>query len=144
MCRWPPTWFTTWPAWATKIEGNSINISVPYAPGRQLPRLHVAANRWAWWADHPLELPLLMAAVRNSAPPWPPGTAVVLKAGEQTPLVGLRLAELIAEAGVPDGVVNVVMGFANCRAPSRHDESTRWPSRLDRGGRLIIHAAAGT
>ena len=28
--------------WATKIEGNSINISVPYAPGRQFPRLHAA------------------------------------------------------------------------------------------------------
>ena len=28
--------------WATKIEGNTINISVPYMPGRQLPLLHAA------------------------------------------------------------------------------------------------------
>src|ERR1017187_2330149 len=33
------------------------------------------------------------------------------KPAEQTPLTALRLAELIAEAGVPDGVVNVVSGF---------------------------------
>src|SRR6202044_2658401 len=33
------------------------------------------------------------------------------KPAEQTPLTALRLAELIAEAGVPDGVVNVVPGF---------------------------------
>jgi len=39
------------------------------------------------------------------------GNCVVLKPAEQTPLTALRLAELIAEAGVPDGVVNVVPGF---------------------------------
>ncbi len=39
------------------------------------------------------------------------GNCVVLKPAEQTPLTALRLAELIAEAGVPDGVVNVVPGY---------------------------------
>ena len=39
------------------------------------------------------------------------GNCVVLKPAEQTPLTALRLAELMAEAGVPDGVVNVVTGF---------------------------------
>ena len=39
------------------------------------------------------------------------GNCVVLKPAEQTPLTALRLAGLIAEAGVPDGVVNVVSGF---------------------------------
>ena len=38
----------------------------------------------------------------------PPATAVVLKPAEQTPLTALRLAGLIAEAGMPDGVVNAV------------------------------------
>ena len=36
---------------------------------------------------------------------------MVLKPAEQTPLTALKLAELIAEAGVPDGVVNVVPGY---------------------------------
>ena len=39
------------------------------------------------------------------------GNCVVLKPAEQTPLTALRLAGLIAEAGMPDGVVNVVPGF---------------------------------
>jgi phenylacetaldehyde dehydrogenase len=39
------------------------------------------------------------------------GNCVVLKPAEQTPLTALRLAELIAEAGMPEGVVNVVPGF---------------------------------
>ena len=39
------------------------------------------------------------------------GNTVVLKPAEQTLLTALRLAELIAEAGIPDGVVNVVPGF---------------------------------
>ena len=42
---------------------------------------------------------------------------MVLKPAEQTPLTALRLAELIAEAGVPDGVVNVVPGFGETAAP---------------------------
>ncbi len=43
--------------WATKIEGNTINISVPYMPGRQLPLLHAARADRRRRADHPLELP---------------------------------------------------------------------------------------
>jgi phenylacetaldehyde dehydrogenase len=38
------------------------------------------------------------------------GCTVVLKPAEQTPLTALRLAELVAEAGFPPGVVNVVTG----------------------------------
>ncbi len=39
------------------------------------------------------------------------GNAVVLKPAEQTPLTALALAELCREAGIPDGVVNVLPGF---------------------------------
>jgi acyl-CoA reductase-like NAD-dependent aldehyde dehydrogenase len=58
----------------------------------------------------PWNFPLLMAAWKLG-PALAAGCAVVLKPAEQTPLTALRLAELIAEAGVPDGVVNVVPGF---------------------------------
>jgi phenylacetaldehyde dehydrogenase len=39
------------------------------------------------------------------------GNTVILKPAEQTPLSALRLGELIAEAGIPDGVVNIITGF---------------------------------
>src|SRR5262249_49753935 len=95
--------------WATKIEGNTINISVPYAPGAQFhaPRLRepigVVGQIIPW------NFPLLMAAWKLG-PALTTGNCVVLKPAEQTPLSALKLAEIIAEAGVPDGVVNVVTG----------------------------------
>ena len=58
----------------------------------------------------PWNFPLLMAAWKLG-PALAAGNCVVLKPAEQTPLSALRLAELIAEAGIPNGVVNVVTGF---------------------------------
>ena len=45
------------------------------------------------------------------APALACGNTVILKPAEQTPLTALRLGELICEAGLPDGVVNIVTGF---------------------------------
>jgi len=53
----------------------------------------------------------LMQATWKIAPAIAAGNTCVLKPSELTPLSTLRLAELCAEAGVPDGVVNVVTGF---------------------------------
>lgn len=39
------------------------------------------------------------------------GNTVVMKLAEQTPLSGLHVAKLVAEAGFPAGVVNVIPGF---------------------------------
>jgi gamma-glutamyl-gamma-aminobutyraldehyde dehydrogenase len=58
----------------------------------------------------PWNFPLDMATWKL-APALAMGNAVVLKPAEQSPLSALRLAELAAEAGVPDGVLNVVPGF---------------------------------
>jgi len=52
----------------------------------------------------------IMTAVWKLAPALAAGCAMVLKPADQTPLTALRLAELAAEAGVPDGVINVVTG----------------------------------
>ena len=69
----------------------------------------------------PWNFPLLMAAWKL-APALACGNTCVLKPAEQTPLTALRLGELLQEAGVPDGVVNIVPGFGETagRAIVRH------------------------
>ncbi len=58
----------------------------------------------------PWNFPLLMAAWKLG-PALATGCTVVLKPAEQTPLTALRLGELLVEAGLPPGVVNIVPGF---------------------------------
>src|SRR5271167_4254577 len=96
--------------WATKIEGNTINISVPYMPGANFHSYTLREPLGVVGQIIPWNFPLLMAAWKLG-PALAAGNCVVLKPAEQTPLTALRLAGLIAEAGMPDGVVNVVPGF---------------------------------
>ncbi len=58
----------------------------------------------------PWNYPLILTAWKV-APALATGNSVVLKPAEQSPLTALVVAELAAEAGVPDGVLNVVPGF---------------------------------
>ena len=58
----------------------------------------------------PWNFPLLMAAWKLG-PALATGCTVVLKPAEQTPLTALKLGELLMEAGLPPGVVNIVPGF---------------------------------
>lgn len=71
----------------------------------------------------PWNFPLLMAAWKL-APALAAGCSVVLKPAEQTPMTALRLAELAAEAGLPDGVLNVVPGYGETagEAIGRHPD----------------------
>src|SRR5205807_423212 len=57
----------------------------------------------------PWNFPLLIASWKL-APALAAGNTVVLKPAELTPLTALRFAELAEQAGLPDGVVNVVVG----------------------------------
>lgn len=58
----------------------------------------------------PWNFPMLMA-VWKIAPALAAGNSVVLKPAEQSPLTAIRLAEIAAEAGIPEGVFNVLPGF---------------------------------
>src|SRR5262249_30148587 len=58
----------------------------------------------------PWNFPFLMAAWKV-APALCAGNTVLLKPAEQTPLTALCLAEILAEAGLPEGVLNVIPGF---------------------------------
>ena len=96
--------------WATKIEGNTINISVPYMPGANFHSYTLREPIGVVGQIIPWNFPLLMAAWKLG-PALATGCTVVLKPAEQTPLSAVRLGELMLEAGLPDGVVNIVTGF---------------------------------
>src|SRR6476620_10905826 len=98
------------PGWATKIEGNTIPISVPYAPGEKFHAYTLREPVGVVGQIIPWNFPFLMAAWKLG-PALATGCTVVLKPAEETPLSALRLGELIQEAGFPDGVVNIITGF---------------------------------
>ena len=90
--------------WPTKIEGETIPVSARdvLCYTRKEP-VGVCGQIIPW------NFPLLMA-VWKLAPVLATGCTTVLKPAEQTPLTALRLGELCVEAGIPEGVVNVVAG----------------------------------
>ena len=93
--------FFYYAGWADKLE---------YAfPGRNPSSLGVAGQIIPW------NFPLLMAAWKI-APALATGNTVVLKPAETTPLTALKLAEIIQESGLPDGVVNIITGFGKTGA----------------------------
>lgn len=96
--------------WATKIEGNTIPISVPYAPGVKFHAYTLREPVGVVGQIIPWNFPFLMAAWKLG-PALATGCTVVLKPAEETPLSALRLGELIQEAGFPNGVVNIITGF---------------------------------
>src|SRR6185437_3012236 len=131
--------------WATKIEGNTINISVPYMPGANFHSYTLREPVGVVGQIIPWNFPLLMAAWKLG-PALTTGNTVVLKPAEQTPLTALRLAELIAEAGVPNGVVNVVPGFgetAGAALAAHNDVDKVAFTGSTEVGKLIVAAAAG-
>jgi phenylacetaldehyde dehydrogenase len=94
--------------WATKLSGEHVEpadlpTGAVHAYVRREP-IGVAAQIVPW------NFPLMMA-VQKIAPALAAGCTLVLKPAEQTPLTALRLADLVAEAGFPAGVFNLVTGL---------------------------------
>jgi phenylacetaldehyde dehydrogenase len=130
--------------WTTKIAGKTFPVSVPYTPG---------AEYFAYTSKEPVgvvgqiipwNFPLLMASWKL-APALAAGCTMVLKPAEQTPLSALRLAQLMTEAGLPKGVVNVVTGFGDAGAHlAQHPlvDKVAFTGSTE-VGRLIVAAAAG-
>ena len=93
--------------WATRISGEQVDpAAMPsgafHAYVRREP-VGVCAQIVPW------NFPLMMA-VQKIAPALAAGCTIVLKPAEQTPLTALRLGDLVAEAGIPAGVLNIVTG----------------------------------
>ncbi|MFL6858148.1 MAG: aldehyde dehydrogenase family protein [Allosphingosinicella sp.] len=94
--------------WATKLNGEHVEpagfpTGSVHAYIRREP-VGVAAQIVPW------NFPLMMA-VQKIAPALAAGCTLVLKPAEQTPLSVLRLADLVNEAGIPAGVVNIITGM---------------------------------
>ena len=126
--------------WATKIEGNTIPISVPGFHAFTLREPIGVVGQIIPW-----NFPLLMAAWKLG-PALTTGNCVVLKPAEQTPLTALRLGELLVEAGLPEGVVNIVTGFGETAgaALAAHDDVDKIAfTGSTEVGKIIVRAAAG-
>jgi phenylacetaldehyde dehydrogenase len=131
--------------WATKIQGSTFPISVPYAPGARFHAFTLREPIGVVGQIIPWNFPLLMAAWKLG-PALATGNCVVLKPAEQTPLSALRLGELLLEAGLPDGVVNIVTGFGETAgaALAAHEDVDKIAfTGSTEVGQIIVHAAAG-
>jgi acyl-CoA reductase-like NAD-dependent aldehyde dehydrogenase len=96
--------FHYYAGWATKIEGETIPVAGEYLNYTLREPVGVVGAITPW------NFPLLLASWKL-APALACGNTVVLKPAEETPLTALRLAEICQEAGLPEGVLNVITGF---------------------------------
>jgi acyl-CoA reductase-like NAD-dependent aldehyde dehydrogenase len=97
-------WLRYYAGWADRITGEVL----PVRP----PDMHVYTRKepvGVCGQIIPWNFPMLMASWKLG-PALAAGCTVVLKPAEQTPLTALRIGELALEAGIPDGVINVLTG----------------------------------
>jgi phenylacetaldehyde dehydrogenase len=96
---------------ATKIEGSTIPTSINYQPpGKQVFAYTQKEPVGVVGAIVPWNSPLVLTAMKL-APALAAGCTVILKPAENTSLTAVRLVELMAQAGIPDGVINLVCGY---------------------------------
>ena len=127
--------FHYYSGWTTKMGGETIHPSVPYMPGAEWHAYTLREPVGVVGQIIPWNFPLLMAAWKLG-PALACGCTIVLKPAEQTPLSALRLGELILEAGVPEGVLNIVTGYRRdrgCGAGRPRGRRQGGVHRLDRG-----------
>lgn len=123
--------FFYYAGWADKLA---------YAfPNRNPKSLGVAGQIIPW------NFPLLMAAWKI-APALATGNTVVLKPAETTPLTALKLAEIIQESDLPDGVVNIITGAgATGAAIVNHSDINKIAfTGSTEVGKIIQRAVAGS
>src|SRR2546421_3662075 len=132
--------FRYYAGWVTKLDGATQQVSLPgkYLSYTLRQPVGVVGQIIPW------NFPLLMAAWKL-APALACGNSVVLKPSEETPLSALLLAELLQQAEVPDGVVNVVPGrgeVAGARLASHPDVDKIAFTGSTEVGKLIARASS--
>ena len=134
--------FRYYAGWTDKIHGRTVDLgkAANRVQGYTLREpVGVAGLITPWNA------PLSMAA-KKLAPALAAGCSCVLKPAEETPLTSLWLGQILLEAGVPAGVVNVVTGVGDAAGAALVDhrdvDVVSFTGSTD-VGRLIVHAATG-
>ncbi|PZW98035.1 phenylacetaldehyde dehydrogenase [Pseudomonas sp. 478] len=127
--------------WPTKIEGSTL----PVSPASGAPMLNYTLREPVGVCALivPWNFPLNMC-VWKLGPALATGCVAVLKPAEQTPLVAIRLVQLIEAAGFPAGVVNLITGLgAETGAPlAQHPDVDKIAfTGSTQVGRLIAQAA---
>lgn len=129
-----------------RTEGSTIPTSINYQPpGKEVFAYTLKQPVGVVAAIVPWNSPIIMAAMKL-APALAAGCTVVLKPAEDTSLTALRMAELMQEAGIPDGVVNVVTGYgaAAGAALAAHPQVNKVAfTGSTTTGRAILDAAKG-
>ncbi len=130
--------FLYYAGWADKIHGETIPVRGEFFNYTLREPVGVVGQIIPW------NFPLLMAAWKI-APALACGNTIVLKPAEQTPLTALRLGEICHEAGLPDGVLNIVPGYgptAGAALAGHMDVDKIAFTGSSATGRIIMQAAS--
>jgi phenylacetaldehyde dehydrogenase len=128
--------------WATKIYGQTSEISGP------MGQFHAYTLRdpiGVCAAIVPWNVPVVLTITKLAAS-LAAGCTMIVKPSEETPLTALILSEIFQEAGVPDGVINVVTGYGHTAgaALAAHDDVAKIAfTGSTEVGKMIVKAAAG-
>jgi acyl-CoA reductase-like NAD-dependent aldehyde dehydrogenase len=131
--------FEYYAGWPTKLAGETSAVQHDMLVYTERYPVGVCGAIVPW------NFPLLMAAWKV-APALACANSVVLKPAEETPFTAIRLAEICSDAGIPDGVVNVVtgLGVEAGRALASHPgvDKVAFTGSTD-AGRDVVRASAG-
>lgn len=122
---------------AVAVEGESIPLRDSALVYTRREPLGVCAGIGAW--NYPIQI-----ALWKSAPALATGNAMIFKPSEVTPLSALELAKIYTEAGLPDGVFNVVQGAgATGQGLSQHPDIAKvsFTGEVNTGKRVMADAA---
>jgi phenylacetaldehyde dehydrogenase len=135
------SWTEYYAGWTTKLLGDTIPLSLPGQFLNYTTREPLGVVAGITPPNYPLTMPLYKAA-----PALATGNTIIIKPSEDTSLVALFLGEIWHDAGLPDGVFNVVTGLGKTAgaALANHDDVDKITfTGSTEVGRILVRASAG-
>jgi phenylacetaldehyde dehydrogenase len=130
---------------ARGLHGETVPLTAPFQPGQRFFAYTLKEPVGVVGQIIPWNFPILMAAWKLG-PALAAGCTILLKPAEQTPLTALYLGQLAIEAGIPNGVLNVLPGYGETAgaAIAAHPGIAKVAfTGSTEVGKLIVKAAAG-